>query len=53
MRFKALKLEKEEEDNRLAILKPGLWRTGFFRCSKEWYLQQQLMVSKTIFKPFS
>ena len=45
------KLEKDEEDNRLAIFKPGLWRTGFFGCSEEWYnLQQQLMVCKTIFK---
>jgi len=44
--FKARKLEKDEEDNRLAIFKPGLWRTGFFRCGKEWYhFQQQLILN--------
>ena len=52
-RFKSQKLEKDEEDNRLAIFKPGLWQTGFFGCGEEWYhFQQQLMVSKTIFKLF-
>ena len=46
-----LKLEKEklQEEDRLAIFKPGLWQTGFFGCGEEWYhFQQELMVSKTI-----
>ena len=42
-----LKLEKYKEDDRFAIFKPGLWRTGFFGCGEEWYhFWQQLMVSK-------
>ena len=51
-----LKLEKEklQEEDRLAIFKPGLWQTGFFRCGEEWYhFQQEIMVSKTIVKLFS
>ena len=52
-RFKARKLEKDEDD-RLAIFKPGLRRTVFFGCGEEWYhFQQQLVVSKMIFKLFS
>ena len=54
MRVKGLKLErwkKLQEEDRLAIFKPGLWRTGFFGCGKEWYhFQQELMVSKMIIK---
>ena len=34
--FKAQKVEKLQEDH-LAIFKPGLWRTVFFGCGKEWY----------------
>ena len=50
----AIQSLKTEEDNCLAIFKPGLWRTGFFRYGEEWYhFQQQLMVSKTIFKLLS
>jgi len=53
-RFKAQKLEKVKEDDCLAIFKPNLWRTDFFRCGEKWYyFQQQLIVSKTIFKLFS
>ena len=53
-RFITRKLEKDEENDCLAIFKPGLWQTGFFGCGKEWYhFQQQLMVSETIFKLFS
>ena len=51
-----LKLEKEklQEEDRLAIFKPGLWQTGFFGCGEEWYhFQQELMVSKTIVRLFS
>ena len=48
----AQKVEKLKED-RLAIFKPGLWRTGFFGCGEEWYhFQQELMVSKKIIKLF-
>ena len=53
-RFKAWKLGKDEEDDRLVVFKPGLWRTGFFGCGEEWYhFKQKLMISKTIFKLFS
>ena len=52
-RFKAGKVEKLQEEDRLAIFKPGLWRTGFFRCGEEWYhFQLELMVSKKILKLF-
>ena len=45
--------EKQEED-RLAIFKPGLRQTGFFGCGKEWHhFQQELMVSKMIVKLIS
>ena len=54
MAIQSSKTEKDEEDDRLAIFKPGLWQTGFFGCGEEWYhFQQQLMVSKTIFKLLS
>ena len=33
--FKARKVEKLQEEDHLAIFKPGLWQTGFFGCSKE------------------
>ena len=52
--FKAQKVEKVQEDDCLAIFKPGLLRIGFFGCGKEWYhFQQQLVVSKVIVKLFS
>ena len=36
------------------VSKPGLWRTGFFRCSKECHhFQQELIVSKAIVLIFS
>ena len=42
-------MEKLKEEDRLAIFKPGLWRTGFIGCGEEWYhFQQELMVSKKI-----
>ena len=45
-RFKAQKVNKIKEDDRLAIFKPGLWRMGFLGCGEEWYhFQQQLIVS--------
>ena len=44
-RFKARKLKKDEEDDRLAIFTPGLWRTGSFGCGEEWYLFQQQLTS--------
>ena len=45
----AIQSEKLQEKDHLAIFKPGLWRTGFFGCGKEWYhFQQELMVSKMI-----
>ena len=51
--FKARKEKKLQEEDRLAIFKPGLWRTGFFGCGKEWnHFQQELMVSKMIVKLF-
>ena len=51
--FKALKVKNLQEEDRLAIFKPGLWQMGFFGCSEEWYhSQQELMVSKMIFKLF-
>ena len=41
-------------EDRLAIFKSGLRRTGFFRCGKEWYhFKQELMVSKMMVKLFS
>ena len=47
--FKARKVKKLQEEDCLAIFKPGLRQTGFFGCGKEWYhLQQELMVSKMI-----
>ena len=53
-KLKARKMQKLHKENRLTIFKPGLWQTGFFGCSEEWYhFHQQLMVSKTIVKPFS
>ena len=52
--FKAQKVEKLKEEDRLAIFKPGLWRAGFFGCSEQWYhFQQELMVSKMMIKLFS
>ena len=49
--FKARKLQEEDH---LAIFKPGLWQTGFFGCGEEWYhFQQGLMVNKMIVKLFS
>ena len=52
--FKARKVKKLQEEDCLAIFKPGLWRTGFFGCGEEWYhFQQEPMVSKMIFKLFS
>ena len=30
MAIQSSKLEKDEEKDRLAIFKPGLWRTGFY-----------------------
>ena len=49
--FKARKLQEEDH---LAIFKPGLWQTGFFGCGEEWYhFQQELMVNKMIVKLFS
>ena len=54
MAIQSSKSKKLEEKDRLAMFKPGLWQTGFFECSKEWYyFQQELMVSKTIVKLFS
>ena len=53
-RFKARKVKKLQEEDRLAIFKPGLRQTGFFGCGKEWYhFQQELMVSKMMVKLFS
>ena len=53
-RFKAQQVKKLQEENRLAIFKPVLCRTSFFRCSKEWYhFQKELMVSKMIVYIFS
>ena len=53
-RFKAQKVKKLHDKNHLAIFKPGLWQTGFFRCGKEWYhFQQELMMSKMIVELFS
>ena len=37
MSVQSLKSEKIQEEDRLAIFKPGLWQTGFFGCSEEWY----------------
>ena len=54
MVIQSSKSEKLQEKDRLAIFKPGLWRTGFFGCGKEWYhFQQELMVSKMIVNLFS
>ena len=33
--IQSLKAEKLHEKDCLAIFKPGLWQTGFFRCGKE------------------
>ena len=41
MAIQSSKSEKLQEEDRLAIFKPGLWRTGFFGCGKEWYHFQQ------------
>ena len=39
-------MKKLQEEDHLAIFKPGLWQTG---CGKEWYhFQQELMVSKRL-----
>ena len=52
--FKVQKVKKHQEEDRLALFKPGLWQTGFFGCGEEWYhFQQELMVSKMIVKLFS
>ena len=32
--FKALTVDELEEDDRLAIFKPGLWRLGFLNAAK-------------------
>ena len=46
-------MKKLQEEDRLAIFKPGLWQTDFFECSKEWnHFQQKLMVSEMIVKLF-
>ena len=51
--FKVQKVKKIQEEDCLAIFKPGLCQTGFFGCSEEWYhFQQELMVSKMIVKLF-
>ena len=51
MAIQSSKLKKLQEEDYLAIFKPCLWQTGFFRCGKEWYhIQQELMVSKMIVK---
>ena len=48
MAIQSSKVKKIQED-RLAILKLGLWQTGFFVCGEQWYqCQQELMVSKPI-----
>ena len=53
-RFKVRKVKKLQEEDCLAIFKPGLWETGLFRCGEEWnHFQQELMVSKMIVKLFS
>ena len=52
-RFKVQKVKKIQEEDCLAIFKPGLWQTGFFGCGKGWYhFQQELMVNKMIVKLF-
>ena len=44
-----LENEKSRKEDCLAVLKLGLWQTGFFRCSKERYhFQQELMVNKLV-----
>ena len=44
--FKSHKVESNDKENGLSFIKAGLWRMGFFECSKEWYhFQQELMVS--------
>ena len=49
-RFKALKVKKLQEEDRLTIFKPA---NGFFKCGEEWYhFQQELTVSKMIVKLF-
>ena len=54
MVIRSSKVKKLQEEDRLAIFKPGLWQMGFFKCSKEWYhFQQELMASKMIVKLFS
>ena len=54
MAIQSSKSEKLQEEDRLPIFKPGLWRTGFFRWGEEWYhFQQERMVSKMIVKLFS
>ena len=35
MVIQSSKREKVQEDDCLAIFKPGLWQTGFFGCGKE------------------
>ena len=41
-RFKA---ENKDKEDGLSLFKPGLLRTGFFRCGKECYhFKQELMV---------
>ena len=41
MRFKARKVKKLQEEDRLAIFKLDLRRMGFLGCGKEWYHLQQ------------
>jgi len=49
LRFKGCKVEKLHEENCFAFFKAGLWQSGFFGCSGEWYyFQQELVVSKMI-----
>ena len=44
-----IKSRKVENNAKLLFFKPGLWRTDFFGCGKEWYhFQQELMVNKTV-----
>ena len=51
--FKAWKMKKLQQEDRLAIFNPGLWLTGFFRCGEECYhFQQELTVSKMMIKLF-
>ena len=35
--LKLEKVEKFQEEDSLAIFKPGLWQMDFFGCGEEWY----------------